>query len=198
MSEEAEKPADAAAAPKKSKKGLVIGIVIALVTLVGGSVAGAVLGPKLLGGSAPEAEEGGAEEGHAKSQKSEKSEKSHKSQKSEKKSSHGEEGAEGPEKIINADIAPVVVDLRDAEGRIRHLKVGMTAELAEQVSAEDFKLVVPRGREAALTYLRSLTFEDVADPQHFIAIKDELSKRVTEAVGEDRVHRMMLTDFVLQ
>ena len=186
MSEEAEKPAEAGA-PKKSKLGLIIGIVIAAVTLVGGSVAGAVLGPKLLG-----AEEDSGDHG--------KSEKSHKSDKGEKKSAHGSEDGEGatPEHIVTADIPSVVVDLRDNDGRIRHLKVGLTAELGDQVSAEEFKLRIPRGREAALTFLRSLPFEDVSDPQHFVAIKDELAKRVTEAVGEERVHRMMLTDFVLQ
>ena len=187
MSEEAEKPADAA--PKKGKMGLIIGIVIAVVTLVGGSVAGAVLGPKLLGGGS---DDGEAEEKHEKPEKSHKSEKSEKSE-----GGHGDsEGA--PEHIITADIPSVVVDLRDNEGRIRHLKVGLTAELGDKVTAEEFKLFVPRGREAALTYLRSLAFEDVSDPQHFVAIKDELSKRVSEAVGEERVHRMMLTDFVVQ
>jgi flagellar protein FliL len=197
MSEEAEKPADAAA-PKKSKMGLIVGIAIALVTLVGGSVAGAVLGPKLLGSSEEHAESGGSETGHGKSEKSEKSEKSHKSEKSEKKSSHGESESEGTEHIVNAEMPSVVVDLRDSDNRIRHLKVGLTVELADGATAEDFKLVVPRGREAALTYLRSLAFEEVADPQHFVAIKEELSKRVIEAVGEERVRRMMLTDFVVQ
>jgi len=192
MSEEAEKPAEAAA-PKKGKMGLIIGIVIAVVTLVGGSVAGAVLGPKLLGGS----EEHEAE----KPSKSEKSSKGHKSEKSEKSEKHekgGAEGEGGPEKITAVDVPAVVVDLRDLDGRIRHLKVGLTAELAEQVTPEEFKLYLPRGREALLTYLRSLSFEDVSNSQQFIAIKDELCKRVTEAVGEELVHRMMLTDFVLQ
>jgi flagellar basal body-associated protein FliL len=185
MSEEAEKPAEAAA-PKKSKLGLIIGVVIAVVTLVGGSVAGAVLGPKLLG-----AEEDAG--GHGKSGKSGKGEQG-------EKSPRGDDDGEGatPEHIVTAEIPSVVVDLRDTDGRIRHLKVGLTAELGDQVSVEEFRLVVPRGREAALTFLRSLPFEEVADPQHFIAIKDELAKRVTEAVGERRVHRMMLTDFVLQ
>lgn len=183
MSEEADKPADAAA-PKKSKLGLIIGIVVGVVTLVGGSVAGAVLGPKLLGSEdAAQDDPSGDHEG------------SDKSQKSEKKSSR--EG-KAPERIVTADIPPVVVDLRDTEGRIRHLKVGLTAELGDKVTAEEFKLVIPRGREAALTFLRALSFEEVSDAQQFIAIRDELAKRVTEAVGEERVHRMMLTDFVLQ
>jgi flagellar basal body-associated protein FliL len=177
MSEETDNAA--APAAKKSKTGLIIGIVIALVTLVGGSVAGAVLGPQLLGGSedhqAPAAAEG---KGH--------------------EAASGQEGAGAPEKIISVEIPPIVVDLRDADGRIRHLKVGLAAELAETVKMEDFKLVSPRGREATLSYLRSLTFEEVADPARYAGIKDEISKRMIEAIGANRIQRILLVDFVLQ
>jgi flagellar FliL protein len=182
MSEEGAKPADGA--PKKSKTGMIIGIVIALVTLVGGSVAGAVLGPRLLGG--------GGEESHA-------TPKAPEGGHGEKKSSggHGAPG-EGAEKIVSVDIPPLVVDLTDSEGRLRHLKCGLAAELADGVAIEDFKLVIPRAREAILSYLRSLTFEEVGDPARYMGIKEELSKRVTEAVGAERVHRILLIDFVLQ
>jgi len=190
MSEET--PAVAAPVPKKSKTGLIIGIVIAMITLVGGSVAGAVLGPKLLGSpdgdSADEGESAAAHEG-----KSEDEGKSSHGSKSKK----GKEGKEG-EKIVSVDIPPIVVDLRDGDGRLRHLKVGMAAELAETVNAEEFKLVSPRGREATLTYLRSLTFEEVADPAKYASIKDEISKRMIDALGADKVHRILLVDFVLQ
>jgi flagellar basal body-associated protein FliL len=192
MSEEAEPPPEAVL-PKKGRLGLIVGIVIAVVTLVGGSVAGAVLGPKLLGGSEEHEED---EKPAKKSDKSHKSEKKS-DHKSDEKDDHGSsEGA--PEHIVTADIPSVVVDILDNTGRIRHLKVGLTAELADKVPAEEFRLFVPRGREAALTYLRGLPFEMVADPTQFLGIKEELAKRVSEAVGEERVHRMMLTDFVVQ
>jgi len=186
MSEET--PAVAAPVPKKSKTGLIIGIVIAMVTLVGGSVAGAVLGPKLLGSPDDSADEGESAPAHE--GKSEE----------EGKSSHGGKGKKGKEgeKIVSVDIPPIVVDLRDGDGRLRHLKVGMAAELAETGNAEEFKLVSPRGREATLTYLRSLTFEEVADPAKYASIKEEISKRMIEALGADKVHRILLVDFVLQ
>jgi flagellar basal body-associated protein FliL len=174
MAEESEKVAEA---PKKSKMGLIIGIIIALVTLVGGSVAGAVLGPRLLGGQdnshEPPAKAGKAAEG-------------------------GHEAPATPEKIVSVDIPPLVVDIRDAEGRIHHLKVGLAAELGDGITVEDFKLYTPRGREACLSYLRSLSLEDVSDPARYASIKDEISKRVTEAVGAERIHRILLIDFVLQ
>ena len=186
MSEET--PAVAAPVPKKSKTGLIIGIVIAMVTLVGGSVAGAVLGPKLLGSPDDSADEGESAPAHE--GKSEE----------EGKSSHGGKGKKGKEgeKIVSVDIPPIVVDLRDGDGRLRHLKVGMAAGLAETGNAEEFKLVSPRGREATLTYLRSLTFEEVADPAKYASIKEEISKRMIEALGADKVHRILLVDFVLQ
>lgn len=166
----------AAAAPK-SKLGLVIGVVFALVTLVGGSVAGAVLGPRLLGAAPPA--EGAAT---------------------------GEPATEGgapkppaaPLKVVPVEFPALVVDLRDEDGRVRHLKVGLIAELPETVTVDDFKLVMPRGREASLSYFRSLTFEEVSDPKQYEKIKTELSKRVTEAVGAERVHRILLVDFVSQ
>jgi flagellar basal body-associated protein FliL len=183
MSDEADKAA--APATKKSKTGLIIGIVIALVTLVGGSVAGAVLGPKLLGGGDHEAAE--ADEAD------ESAEESGGHEAKPKKKGKGKE-----EKIISVDINPIVVDLRDGDGRLRHLKVGMAAELGETANVEEFKLMSPRGREATLSYLRSLTFEDVADPARYASIKDEISKRMIEAIGTENVHRILLVDFVLQ
>jgi flagellar FliL protein len=174
MSDEGAKPPEA---PKKSKVGLIVGLVIALITLVGGSVAGAVLGPKLLGGSeghaAPAAKAGA--EGHG-----------------------AKDAPPAPEKIVAVDIPHIVVDLRDADGRLRHLKVGMAAELAEPANVDEFKLFTPRGREASLSYLRSLTFEEVSDPKRYASIKEELAKGFTEAVGPERVHRVLLIDFVLQ
>jgi len=177
----------AAAPAKKSKTGLIIGIVIAMITLVGGSVAGAVLGPRLLG--SPEGDTADESDGPDHASPSEES-KSHEGK--------GKKGKAGSEKIVSVEIPPIVVDLRDADGRIRHLKVGLAAELAETGSVEEFKLVSPRGREATLSYLRSLTFEDVSDPARYAGIKDEIGKRMIDAIGADKVHRILLVDFVLQ
>jgi flagellar basal body-associated protein FliL len=127
MSEET--PAVAAPVPKKSKTGLIIGIVIAMVTLVGGSVAGAVLGPKLLGSPDDSADEGESAPAHEGGKSEDEGKSSH--------AGKGKKGKEG-EKIVSVDIPPIVVDLRDGDGRLRHLKVGMAAELGETVNAEEF------------------------------------------------------------
>jgi flagellar basal body-associated protein FliL len=87
----------------------------------------------------------------------------------------------------------VTVDAPHPTSQGRH---GRRAD--ETVNVEEFKLLSPRGREATLSYLRSLTFEEVSDPAKYASIKDEISKRMIESIGADKVHRILLVDFVLQ
>ncbi len=162
--------AEAAPAPKKSKLGLIITIVVGVVVLVGGVAAGAMLGPKLLGGPAPaEAEATAAPAEPA-----------------------------VPEKVVTATFDPIVIDIGGRNSIRHHLKVGLSAELRDGITEDDFRLVAPRGREAALTYLRTLDFETVTDPKKYQSIRKSLSKRIKKAVGEDKVHRILLVDFVAQ
>jgi hypothetical protein len=143
--------------------------------LVGGLLAGLVLGPKLAG--SPPAAHASASDDHAESK---------------------EDDHSPPEKVVSVTFDPIVIDVREKRGDLHHLKVGLAAELKEGVAEADFKLVIPRGREVALTYLRTLSFQDVTDPEMYGTIKEELAKRVTEAVGKNRVHRILLIDFVAQ
>lgn len=185
--------ADASAPEKKSKLGMIIGILIAIITLIGGSVAGAILGPQLMGAPAASAEEEDEEEGGGESEAVDSSEKAAANK---PKAPDAPPGA--PKEIISVALPPVIVDLRDEDGRTRHLKVGLSAELMDETMTEEFPLVIPRGREAALGYLRSLTFEEIADPKKYNEIKETLSTRVIEALGKHRVYRILLTEFVAQ
>lgn len=162
----------------KSKKGLIIAVVGGLLVLVGGAVGGAILAPKLLGGGADahaaEAE-GTSEEG-------------------------GETDAEAevPEHLVASAFDSIVIDVRSQKGEVHHLKVGLSVELKEGVKEDDFKLLAPRGRAAALSYLRTLTFEEITDPQRYTEIQKELSTRVMAAVGKKKLARVLLVDFVAQ
>lgn len=162
---------------KKSKKGLIIGIAVGVVVLVAGAVAGVLFIPKMLGGpetaEATEHKEGGGE-------------------KEKKKES------EVPEKIVAGKFDPIIVDLRDSEGAVRHLKVGLSAELDETMPEEEFKLLQPRGREAAIAYLRTLTFDKATDPKRYPKVKKDLSKKVLQALGKEHIKRLLITDFVAQ
>jgi flagellar basal body-associated protein FliL len=159
--------------PKKPAKSsgklfLIIGAVLA----TGGSAAaGAVLGPSL------------ATKGHAQSAAAAAAAAS---------SEHGEEGGE------LAALDPIIVDIREANGDAHHLKVGIAVELGKGVTDEEFKRQVPRIRDSAISYLRSLRFDEISSPSKFDPIRTELGERIAHASGKAKVQRVLFTDFVAQ
>lgn len=178
---------DAKGEPKKSKLGLILGIAGGVVVLVAGGVTGLLLGPKMMGSPPAEAAMEGQEHAapgaaHANAPAG--------------KQKGGKPGL--PEKVVSFKFDPIIVDVLSKFGEAHHLKVGLAAELAEGAVEEELKLVQPRGREAAITYLRALTYEEVTNPKKYGQIKKDLIKKVTVAVGEQRVSRVLVIDFVAQ
>ncbi|HEX2731324.1 MAG TPA: flagellar basal body-associated FliL family protein [Polyangiaceae bacterium] len=186
MSED-EPEASPAAAPKKKKPILLVLVVVVLVGAA--AAAGVFLGPALAG-SAPTKESG---------KKAASAEHKPGAKEAEEGEGEGEAEGEGSEEILGSvSVDPIVVDTRDADGTIHHLKVTLSFELRHGVADGDFRPFVPRGREAAIAYLRSQTFEDLTASDRFEQIRAELGKRVMAAVGEKKAARVLITDFVAQ
>lgn len=99
---------------------------------------------------------------------------------------------------VSVAMAPIIVDARNEDGAIRHLKVALALEPLVGVTEADLKNYLPRGRESAITFLRSQSFEALTDPKRFEQLRQELSKRIIDAVGTERVGRVLVTDFVAQ
>jgi flagellar basal body-associated protein FliL len=107
--------------------------------------------------------------------------------------------AASEEKVLGTvDFASIVVDIHGGDGASHHLRVSLAAEVQPDLPKEDVQNLTPRGREAAIGYLRSLTYEDATAPNSFEKIKAELGKRIVEAVGEKRIGAVIVTDFVVQ
>jgi flagellar basal body-associated protein FliL len=163
-----EEQAKPAGAKKSSSR--VIVIVISGVLVVGAAVAGSLFGPRLL--AAQPAAVAPPADGAAKA----------------------EAGPAG--EVIN--FQPIVVDVHDKEGVIHHLKVGLAIEMPHGKVEADLKNYTPRGREAAIALLRSKEWDEITSAKMFEAVKKELSEHVSEAIGRERVSRVLVTDFVAQ
>jgi flagellar basal body-associated protein FliL len=96
------------------------------------------------------------------------------------------------------DFSAIVVDIHAADGTGHHLRVSLTGEVAVGVPKEEMSSLMPRGREAAIGYLRSLTYEEATAPHSFETVKAEISKRIVEACGEKKIVSVLVTDFVTQ
>jgi flagellar basal body-associated protein FliL len=157
-------------APKKSRLGLILATVVVIVLVAGAAVAGTMLGPKLIG------QEKKKESAEAKAEK-----------------------GEGGEKIGDTlELPPILVDTRGEDGSLHHLKVVLAVELAEGAPKDEFMKYAPRGREAAVAYLRTQSYDTIAAPERYNDVRAELSKHFAEAVGPTRVARILITDFVAQ
>jgi flagellar basal body-associated protein FliL len=162
---------------KKGKKRLVVTIVILLGTVAIAGVGGAILGGRLISSASAgpaDAENGEGEDSEAPSE-------------------------DAPVEATFAFAPPIVVDFTD-DGDIRHLKIGISVEVANAGShgTDELQLYVPRGREAVISYARTLTFDEATSPKEFDRIRKELSEHVIKAMGEDRVSRVVITDYVAQ
>ncbi len=170
MAEEEDNDASSKNAEPKKKPILLILVVVVLIG--GAAAAGTILGPKLMGAApAPAAEPPPAEES----------------------------APAAPDVVKDiVGLAPFIIDTRDADGMTHHVKVAVSIELKDGVPDADFRPYVPRGREAAIAYLRSQTFEELTNPARFEEVRGELSKRIIEAVGASRASRVLVIDFVGQ
>jgi flagellar basal body-associated protein FliL len=162
--------------PPAKKSGSKLGLIAAVVLLAGAAAAGGLYGGKLMQKPAAVAENAPEEE-------------------AEEEEARAKKPSEAPK--ASAALPPLVVDVRDRNGDIHHLKIAISFELGE-VPEDEFGKCIPRGREAALIYLRGLTFEQVTDAKFFGQLRKELTEKVAEAVGKKRVKRVLLTDFVAQ
>jgi flagellar basal body-associated protein FliL len=96
------------------------------------------------------------------------------------------------------ELEGIVVDVRDSEGSPHHIKIGLAIELTPDAVPDHVKNLMPRGREAVISYLRSQSFDELTGPKRFPTVSHELSTEVTRAFGKKRVARVVITDFVSQ
>lgn len=105
---------------------------------------------------------------------------------------------EGPPGEVVA-FEPIVVNLAGKnDDEEHHLKVTLSLEVPEGMHEEELKKYTPRGREAAIRFLRAQPLERATNPKEYEKLTKELGEKVKEAVGKERVTRVLVTDFVTQ
>jgi flagellar basal body-associated protein FliL len=178
--------------PKGKAKGLLLGAVGLILVIAISSVAGAALSPVIGPRLHPQAGAPPAPRPHKPP-----------SAEAEEEEDDGDESEEDKKKneakaVMTVDA--IVVDLRVQEGgEPHHLKIGIAIELKAELPEEEGKLGLMRVKDAAITYLRTLTYEDVTDHAKFEAVRKELSAHVLKAAGgKKHAKKMLITEYVVQ
>jgi flagellar basal body-associated protein FliL len=194
---------------EKKGKGKMVGILVALVLVLGAGAAGAVFAPRLLtkeqahkpaaegeeGAEASEGSgEGSGEEEHGKEKEGEEA--------AEAAAPIPAPGSSGKRRagIVGeiVELAPIIVDIHANDNSLRHMKVQLVVEMQKGKTGEEFKKLVPFAREASISYLRTQDFDKLSDPKSFDTVRGEIEAAVIEAVGKKHARRVLITDFVVQ
>jgi flagellar basal body-associated protein FliL len=92
---------------------------------------------------------------------------------------------------------PFLVVTTDANGKPHGMKVTLAVEFGEGAKEETLKNFIPRIRDAALGYLRTIPYEEALDSRKTDKVRGDLLERC-RATGATSADRILVTDLVLQ
>jgi flagellar basal body-associated protein FliL len=110
--------------------------------------------------------------------------------------------AQAPERSMSAPgptlaAEPFLIVVQDTNKKPHAMKVTLAVEFDEKVKEETLKGFTPRIRDAALTYLRALSYDEALDSGRNDKLRNDLLERF-RAVGAGSAQRVLITDFVIQ
>jgi flagellar FliL protein len=95
------------------------------------------------------------------------------------------------------EIEPFIVNLFDREGK-RYLKTTIGLEVENDDIKEELTRRTPQLRDAVLLLLTSKSFEDIAQPQGKLRLKNELISRINQILPTASIRALYFTEFVVQ
>lgn len=99
-------------------------------------------------------------------------------------------------------LEPFLLSVFDAQHKAHPMKMSVAVEFNAKAGGGehgggDPKTFQPRIRDAVLSYLRGMSYEDVTDREKFSKIRVELLAHCKEA-GAEAAEKVLVTDFVIQ
>ncbi len=92
---------------------------------------------------------------------------------------------------------PFLVSILDTAGKAHPMKLSVAVEFDALVKEDTLKAFVPRIRDAILSHMRTLTFEDAVNAEHSEKLREVLLERCKKA-GANGAERILITDLVSQ
>lgn len=92
-------------------------------------------------------------------------------------------------------IEPMTVSVGEPSGR-RHLRFRAELEV-DPAGQADIEKLLPRVVDVLNTYLQSLSVAEIEDPSALLTLRSQMRRRIDLVVGGDRVHDLLVMEFVL-
>ena len=109
------------------------------------------------------------------------------------------EMAPPPKPPVFVEVPDMLVNLAGSPSdRIQYLKVKVVLEVKEEKQSEAIKPSMPRVTDIFQTYLRELRPRDLNGSAGLFRLKEELTKRVNNAVAPQQVSAVLFKEIVVQ
>jgi flagellar FliL protein len=100
---------------------------------------------------------------------------------------------------VFVEVPDMLVNLTGNPGeRVQYLKVKVVLELKEEKQIEELKPTMPRVTDIFQTYLRELRPADLTGSAGLFRLKEELTRRVNNAVAPVKVSAVLFKEIVVQ
>jgi len=116
----------------------------------------------------------------------------------------GEQGTEAKTKkskekkeVFYMDLEPIIVNLLDPTGK-RYLQVRLSLEIPDKKLEEEVKKKEAVIKDTILTTLSGKTVEEVIVPEAKEKIKAELLTKINEALGEEVITNLYITQYIVE
>lgn len=94
-------------------------------------------------------------------------------------------------------LEPFIANLPDKDGKNHAVKVTIAIELAREAQEDAFKVFTPRIRDVTLSYIRGLSFEQMANKDAADKMRKELLEK-WQAIGATDAQQVLITDLITQ
>jgi flagellar FliL protein len=99
---------------------------------------------------------------------------------------------------VFVDMPDMLVNLTAAADRPKYLKVKIALEVADEKAAEQVKPLLPRVIDSFQTHLREMRPEDLDGSAGMYRLKEELLRRINQAVFPAKVDAILFKELLLQ
>ena len=105
---------------------------------------------------------------------------------------------EGPAEPIGkiVPMPPFTVNLADPLGR-RLIKISLSLEVTADSVINELKAQQPRVRDAVIMLLSSKTYADIATQDSKIVLKSEITSRLNQVLGGQKIVQVFITDLII-
>ncbi len=106
--------------------------------------------------------------------------------------------AEVPQRGVMVGLQTIIVTLAGDSHRSRYLRINITLEVKDKITAESVKIRLPQMRDVVIMTLTEISAEDLSRPGGKMNLRAEIFRRLDESIAGGKLMNVYFSDLVIQ